>query len=54
MMRASGQASRTDGDDNSSKNEVTEEHGKALRNMAQKVEKFVGGQGDIEGARFME
>lgn len=33
---------------------VAEEDGKALGDLAKKVEDFVGGQGDIEGARFVE
>lgn len=34
--------------------EVTEEDGKALQELADKVQAFVGGQGDMEGARFAE
>ncbi|WWD22408.1 hypothetical protein CI109_106899 [Kwoniella shandongensis] len=53
MMRASGRApaetQTTDG-----KVELGEEHGQALQDLAKKVEEFVGGQGDIEGARFVD
>lgn len=34
--------------------ELGDEHGQALQNLAKKVEDFVGGQGDVEGARFEE
>jgi hypothetical protein len=34
--------------------EPTEEHGKALHDLAQKVQTFVGGEGDLMGARFEE
>lgn len=34
--------------------EVGDEHGRALGDLAKKVEEFIGGQGDVEGARFVE
>lgn len=34
--------------------QMTEEHGKALQDLAAKVQDFVGGEGDMEGARFAE
>ncbi|EIW67973.1 hypothetical protein TREMEDRAFT_44967 [Tremella mesenterica DSM 1558] len=55
MLRASGQAQRsTDDTQEAKKLELGEEHGRALRELAHKVESFVGGQGDIEGARFAD
>ncbi len=56
MMKASGRsASASKGDAEEGKPiELGEEHGQALQDLAQKVERFVGGQGDIEGARFEE
>lgn len=56
MMRASGRdGSTAKGDDQDRKPaELGEEHGEALQDLAKKVEQFVGGQGDEEGARFEE
>lgn len=34
--------------------QVAEQQASRLRNLAQKVEEFVEGEGDIEGARFAE
>jgi len=34
--------------------ELGHEQGEALQDLAKKVEQFVGGQGDVEGARFEE
>ncbi|CAK9779392.1 hypothetical protein CC85DRAFT_288640 [Cutaneotrichosporon oleaginosum] len=34
--------------------EIGEEHGRALKNLAGQLEAFVGGQGDLEGARFAD
>jgi hypothetical protein len=55
MMRASG---RKPGESNpkgdGQKIEIGEEHGQALGDLAKKVEAFVGGEGDLEGARFQE
>lgn len=34
--------------------QLGEEHGQALHDLAQQVEQFVGGQGDVQGARFAE
>lgn len=34
--------------------ELGEEHGQALKNLAGQLEAFVGGQGDLDGARFAE
>lgn len=58
MLHASGQAKRSDKQDEEQKKregvELTEEDGKALGNLAKKVQEFVGAQGDLEGARFIE
>ncbi|OWZ79274.1 hypothetical protein C366_01997 [Cryptococcus neoformans Tu401-1] len=58
MLHASGQAKRSDKQDEEQKKregvELTEEDGKALGNLAKKVQEFVGGQGDLEGARFID
>lgn len=50
MQRASGAGGSGSGD----KVELGDEHGQALGDLAKQVEEFVGGQGDIEGARFVE
>lgn len=34
--------------------ELGDEHGKALQDLASKVEEFIAGQGDMQGARFAE
>lgn len=34
--------------------EVTQEDGKALKDLAARVEAFVGGQGGMDGAQFAE
>jgi hypothetical protein len=34
--------------------ELGDEHAKALQDLAAKVQEFVGGQGDLDGARFAE
>ncbi|BEI84682.1 hypothetical protein CcaverHIS002_0500830 [Cutaneotrichosporon cavernicola] len=34
--------------------EIGEEHGRALKNLAGQLEAFVGGEGDLEGARFAD
>jgi len=55
MQRATGRS--TEGKETkvgSKKAELGEEHGKALGDLAKKVEAFVGGEGDLEGARFEE
>ncbi|WRT63689.1 uncharacterized protein IL334_000612 [Kwoniella shivajii] len=52
MMRASGRAAPSASADEDGKLEVGEEHGQALQDLAKKVEDFVGGQGDLTGARF--
>lgn len=63
MMRASGQdkasakkSSAESGKDGEKveKAEPTEEHGRALQDLAKKVQAFVGGEGDLQGARFEE
>ncbi|WVR03486.1 hypothetical protein IAU60_000477 [Kwoniella sp. DSM 27419] len=52
MIRASGRGpEKQSGGD---KVELGEEHGQVLQNLAQKVEQFVGGQGDLAGARFVD
>jgi hypothetical protein len=50
--RSSGQAA----DDTGIDPEVAEgdERGQALSDLAKKVESFVGGKGDVDGARFAE
>lgn len=55
MMRASGRNLAPTGDSTLKEPaEPGEEHGQALQDLAKKVEQFVGGQGDVEGARFEE
>ena len=56
MMRASGRNPSAVSDQGGEKlpAELGEEHGQALQDLARKVEQFVGGQGDVEGARFAE
>lgn len=60
MMRASGQTATTANGESTAKDaekaqaEPGDEHGKALADLAKKVETFVGGQGDLQGARFAE
>jgi hypothetical protein len=51
MQRASGQTLGAESDE---KVQLANEDGKALGDLAKKVEEFIGGQGDIEGARFIE
>ncbi|KAK6905382.1 hypothetical protein I203_106209 [Kwoniella mangroviensis CBS 8507] len=51
MMRASGRTAKP-GENTDGKAELGEEHGQALQDLAKKVEDFVGGQGDLTGARF--
>ena len=50
MQRASGAGGSAPGE----KVELGDEHGQALGDLAKQVEEFVGGQGDVEGARFVE
>ncbi|WWC66704.1 uncharacterized protein I206_100608 [Kwoniella pini CBS 10737] len=52
MMRASGRAGSSVIPGENEKIEIGEEHGQALQDLAKKVENFVGGQGDMTGARF--
>ncbi|WVQ80382.1 hypothetical protein IAT38_002487 [Cryptococcus sp. DSM 104549] len=55
MLRASGRgAASAQGGGEEGKRELGEEDGQALQDLAKKVEEFVGGQGDLEGARFMD
>lgn len=58
MLHASGQAKRSDKQDEGQGKkkdvELTEEDGRALGDLAKKVQEFVGGQGDLQGARFVE
>lgn len=58
MLHASGQAKRSDKQDKGQGKkkdvELTEEDGRALGDLAKKVQEFVGGQGDLQGARFVE
>ncbi|KAE8543115.1 hypothetical protein D1P53_000602 [Cryptococcus gattii VGV] len=58
MLHASGQAKRSDRQDEGQGKkkdvEPTEEDGKALGDLAKKVQEFVGGQGDLQGARFVD
>ncbi|WVW81965.1 hypothetical protein I302_103968 [Kwoniella bestiolae CBS 10118] len=51
MMRASGR-SAVPGEREGEKAELGDEHGQALQDLAKKVGEFVGGQGDLTGARF--
>lgn len=51
LMRSSGQAPRKQ---EQPKAELGDESGEALRDLAQKVQDFVGGEGDAQGARFEE
>ncbi|WWC85946.1 uncharacterized protein L201_000816 [Kwoniella dendrophila CBS 6074] len=52
MMRASGRSGPSVIPGENEKAELSEEHGQALQDLAKKVESFVGGQGDLTGARF--
>jgi hypothetical protein len=52
MMKASGKEQRTERPVD--KVDLGDEHGQALQDLAAKVQQFVGGQGDVEGARFEE
>ena len=55
MRRASGLAPPSAGGENGEKRvELGEEHGKALHDLAAKVQEFVGSEGDVQGARFAE
>ncbi|KAK8845462.1 hypothetical protein IAR55_006175 [Kwoniella newhampshirensis] len=56
MMRASGRnPAQIQGKEKAEKKvELGEEHGQALQDLAKKVEEFVGGQGDMQGARFVD
>ncbi|KIR43811.1 hypothetical protein I307_00147 [Cryptococcus deuterogattii 99/473] len=58
MLHASGQAKRSNKQDEGQGKkedvELTEEDGKALGDLAKKVQEFVGGQGDLQGARFVD
>lgn len=58
MLHASGQAKQSDKQDEEQRKrenvELTEEDGKALGDLAKKVQEFVGGQGDLQGAQFVE
>lgn len=51
MQRASGQMG---GAESAEKVQLANEDGQALGDLAKKVEEFIGGQGDMEGARFIE
>ena len=54
-MLARSAAPARGGDDQSMGTEgMDTEDGKALGDLAKKVEEFVGGQGDMQGARFVE
>lgn len=50
LRRTSGRAESGGGE----KQELGGEDGQAMGDLARKVQEFVGGQGDIEGARFVE
>lgn len=54
MKRAAGGAGAGGGAGEDDKAELGEEHGRALKDLAGQLEAFVGGQGDLEGARFAE
>lgn len=55
MMRASGQDAEKGAKAGAKgQAEPTEEHGQALQDLAKKVQTFVGGEGDLQGARFEE
>lgn len=49
MARAAG-----GGDHQQARMDVTDEHGKALKELASRVEQFVGGKGNLQGAQFAE
>lgn len=51
MTRASGAQAAASGE---SAPKLDDEQGKALADLASKVQQFVGGQGDMTGARFAE
>ncbi|TYJ51770.1 hypothetical protein B9479_007642 [Cryptococcus floricola] len=54
MLRASGQDGTKGAPGNEERMEVGEEHGQMLGDLAKKVQDFVGGQGDMQGARFLD
>lgn len=59
MMRASGQdkasgKQKAKEGEKEDRAEPTGEHGRALQDLAKKVQTFVGGEGDLQGARFAE
>ena len=51
LAKTSGRPAQRDPDGDL---EVDGEDGEALQDLARKVEDFVGGQGDLQGARFLE
>jgi hypothetical protein len=51
---ADGVAAEEKSTSKKAKAELGDEHGVALQDLAKKVQDFVGGQGDMEGARFAE
>ena len=55
LLRASGKGQNEEAaEGETAKMDLGAEHGQALQDLAKKVEQFVGGQGDIEGAKFAE
>lgn len=56
MMRASGRTANDASEKaaQDQKVEIGDEHGLALQDLAKKVQEFVGGEGDVQGARFAE
>ncbi|WVQ76264.1 hypothetical protein IAR50_005929 [Cryptococcus sp. DSM 104548] len=55
MLRASGQDGANPAQGNGEERvELGEEHGQMLGDLAKKVQDFVGGQGDLQGARFLD
>ncbi|WVF66182.1 hypothetical protein IAT40_000922 [Kwoniella sp. CBS 6097] len=53
LMRSMGRANQAQSDGKEAL-EMGEEDGKALQDLATKVQEFVGGQGDMTGARFAD
>ena len=53
-QRATDEAGRTEDKEILSEDTIAQAQAERLKGLAEKVEKFVEGQGDVEGARFDE
>ncbi|WVQ93806.1 hypothetical protein IAU59_000884 [Kwoniella sp. CBS 9459] len=54
LMSSMGRANKAQGDGKEALDGLDNEDGKALQDLAEKVQEFVGGQGDMTGARFAD